>query len=129
MYNVNVKNTFGPGTQAIAISQYGSHVGLYACGFYGYQDTLYANEGTQVYLRGYIEVKKTVPFAKYDPTELLFNREQLILSSEGEHLHITVEIPLRSKALDVSLRVGASQMTEEAVSNQWLYFALHNLTD
>ncbi|KAG6867805.1 hypothetical protein C0993_010831 [Termitomyces sp. T159_Od127] len=55
MYNVNVKNTFGPGVQAIAISQYGSRVGLYACGFFGYQDTLYANEGTQVYLKNYIE--------------------------------------------------------------------------
>ncbi|KAG6889856.1 hypothetical protein C0992_003835 [Termitomyces sp. T32_za158] len=55
MYNVNVKNTFGKGTQAIAFSQYGSRVGLYACGFYGYQDTLYANAGTQVYLRNYIE--------------------------------------------------------------------------
>lgn len=56
MYNVNVKNTFGVGSQAIAISQYGSRVGLYACGFYGYQDTLYANQGTQVFLKGYIEV-------------------------------------------------------------------------
>ncbi|KAG6901501.1 hypothetical protein C0995_011051 [Termitomyces sp. Mi166 len=55
MYNVNVKNTHGAGTQAIAFSQYGSRVGLYACGFYGYQDTLYANAGTQVYLRSYIE--------------------------------------------------------------------------
>lgn len=56
MYNLNVKNSFGVGSQAIAISQYGSRVGLYACGFYGYQDTLYANAGTQVYLKGYIEV-------------------------------------------------------------------------
>ncbi|KAJ6478800.1 pectinesterase [Mycena vitilis] len=55
MYNVHVKNTFGPGSQAIAISQYGSRVGLYACGFFGYQDTLYANAGTQVFLKGYIE--------------------------------------------------------------------------
>ncbi|KAJ3967212.1 pectinesterase [Lentinula raphanica] len=55
MYNVDVKNTFGPGVQAIALSQYGSQAGFYACGFYGYQDTLYANEGTQVYLKGYIE--------------------------------------------------------------------------
>ncbi|KAJ7634498.1 pectinesterase [Roridomyces roridus] len=39
MYNVNVKNTVGPGVQAIALSP----------------DTLYANEGTQVYLKGYIE--------------------------------------------------------------------------
>ncbi|KAF8881911.1 pectin lyase fold/virulence factor [Infundibulicybe gibba] len=41
--------------RAIAISQYGSRVGLYACGFYGYQDTLYANQGTQVYLKSYIQ--------------------------------------------------------------------------
>lgn len=56
MYNVNVRNNYGVGSQAIAISQYGSRVGLYACAFYGYQDTLYANAGTQVYLRGYIQV-------------------------------------------------------------------------
>ncbi|KAG6917299.1 hypothetical protein DXG01_003140 [Tephrocybe rancida] len=55
MYNVNIKNTHGSGTQAIAFSQYGSRVGLYACGFYGYQDTLLANAGTQVYLRNYIQ--------------------------------------------------------------------------
>ncbi|KAG5350845.1 hypothetical protein C0989_009049 [Termitomyces sp. Mn162] len=35
MYNVNVKNTYGPGTQAIAFSQYGSRVGLYAYVFDG----------------------------------------------------------------------------------------------
>lgn len=57
LYNVDIKNVYGPGTQAIAFSQYGSRVGLYASGFYGYQDTLYANVGTQVYLRGYIEVR------------------------------------------------------------------------
>jgi len=55
MYNINVKNTYGAGSQAIALSQYGTRVGLYACGFYGYQDTLLANAGTQVYLKGYIE--------------------------------------------------------------------------
>lgn len=59
MYNVNVKNTFGNVSQAIAFSQYGNRVGLYACGFYGYQDTLHANQGTQVYLRNYIEVQLT----------------------------------------------------------------------
>ncbi|KAJ7163670.1 pectinesterase [Mycena filopes] len=55
MYNVHVKNTFGAGVQAIAISQYGSRAGFYACGFFGYQDTLYANQGTQVFLKGYVE--------------------------------------------------------------------------
>ena len=67
LYNVNVKNTYGVGSQAIAISQYGSRVGLYACGFYGYQDTLYANQGTQVYLRGYIEVSGTLFTWSFEP--------------------------------------------------------------
>jgi len=61
MYNVNVKNTYGVGGQAIALSQYGSRVGIYACGLYGYQDTLLVNDGTQVYLQGYIEVNR-LPF-------------------------------------------------------------------
>lgn len=57
MYNINVTNTFGKGSQASALSQYGSRVGLYACAFRGYQDTLYANVGTQVYLKNHIEVR------------------------------------------------------------------------
>ncbi|KAL0567935.1 hypothetical protein V5O48_006587 [Marasmius crinis-equi] len=56
MYNVNVKNT-RTGIQAGALSEYGNRAGFYACAFYGYQDTLYANQGTQVYLKGYIEGK------------------------------------------------------------------------
>lgn len=59
MYNINVKNTYGVGGQAIALSQYGSRVGIYACGLYGYQDTLLVNDGTQVYLQGYIEVNRS----------------------------------------------------------------------
>ncbi|TFK52255.1 pectin lyase-like protein [Heliocybe sulcata] len=55
LYNINVKNTYGPGVQAIALSAYGSRFGAYGCGFYGYQDTLYSNQGTQVYLKSYIE--------------------------------------------------------------------------
>ncbi|KDR82514.1 hypothetical protein GALMADRAFT_134118 [Galerina marginata CBS 339.88] len=55
MYNVNVKNTFGQGSQAIAISQYGTRVGLYGCGFFGFQDTVLAEQGTQVFLRGFIQ--------------------------------------------------------------------------
>jgi len=57
MYNVNVKNTYGIGSQAIAVSQYGNRVGFYGCAFIGFQDTVLAEQGAQVYLRGYIEVK------------------------------------------------------------------------
>lgn len=60
LYNINVKNTFGVGSQAIAISQYGTRVGLYGCGFFGFQDTILAEQGTQVFLKGYIEVMSSV---------------------------------------------------------------------
>lgn len=52
---MNVANTYGRGTQAIALSEYGSRAGFYACSFTGYQDTLLANEGTSVYLDSYIQ--------------------------------------------------------------------------
>ncbi|KAF8158034.1 carbohydrate esterase family 8 protein [Crassisporium funariophilum] len=55
MYNVNVKNTFGMGSQAIAISQYGNRVGLYGCSFFGFQDTVLVEQGVQVFLKGFIQ--------------------------------------------------------------------------
>ncbi|KAF4617313.1 hypothetical protein D9613_005803 [Agrocybe pediades] len=55
LYNVNVKNTFGQGSQAIAISQYGTRVGFYGCGFYGFQDTVLVEQGVQVFLKGFIQ--------------------------------------------------------------------------
>ncbi|EJD03925.1 uncharacterized protein FOMMEDRAFT_187176 [Fomitiporia mediterranea MF3/22] len=58
LYNIDVRNDFGVAQtngQAIALSQYGSKFGAYACRFFSYQDTLYANVGTQVYLKSYIE--------------------------------------------------------------------------
>ncbi|KIJ49227.1 carbohydrate esterase family 8 protein [Sphaerobolus stellatus SS14] len=58
MYNINLQNTFGKAStngQAIAIAAYGNRLGFYASQFLSYQDTLYANQGTQVYGKSYIE--------------------------------------------------------------------------
>ncbi|PAV22414.1 carbohydrate esterase family 8 [Pyrrhoderma noxium] len=58
LYNIDIRNDFGvtrTDGQAVALSQYGSKFGAYACRFLSYQDTLYANQGTQVYLESYIE--------------------------------------------------------------------------
>ncbi|KAF9464003.1 pectin lyase fold/virulence factor [Collybia nuda] len=59
LYNVNVKNTFGPhtssGGQALALSAYGTNHGYYGVGFYGYQDTVLAEQGNQYYGSCYIE--------------------------------------------------------------------------
>lgn len=55
LYNVNVKNAFGQGSQAIAVSAQAGRQGYYACSLLGYQDTLLSNLGTQLYAKSYIE--------------------------------------------------------------------------
>jgi pectinesterase len=55
LYNVNVKNTFGEGSQALALSAWGTNQGYYASAFYGFQDTVLAETGNQYYGFCYIE--------------------------------------------------------------------------
>lgn len=55
LYNVNVKNTRGQGSQALALSAYAANQGYYACQFTGYQDTVLAQQGTQLFAKSYIE--------------------------------------------------------------------------
>ncbi|ROV90134.1 hypothetical protein VPNG_09806 [Cytospora leucostoma] len=55
LYNINVKNTYGSGSQAVALTANGNQQGYYGVGFYGYQDTLYAKSGYQYYSNSYIE--------------------------------------------------------------------------
>jgi len=56
-YNLNVVNSRGEGTQAIALSAYAASgtQGYYGCKFIGYQDTILAQSGKQVYDKCYIE--------------------------------------------------------------------------
>ncbi|GAQ47113.1 pectinesterase 1 [Aspergillus tubingensis] len=56
IYNLNIANTCGQAChQALAVSAYASEQGYYACQFTGYQDTLLAETGYQVYAGTYIE--------------------------------------------------------------------------
>lgn len=55
LYNVNVVNSKGQGTQAIAISAQAGQQGYYGVSIKGYQDTLLAQTGAQVYAKSYIE--------------------------------------------------------------------------
>ncbi|OWZ08513.1 Pectinesterase [Phytophthora megakarya] len=57
VYNLNVANTAGKieeNGQAVAIYADGSDYGFYACNFTGYQDTVCANKGRELYARSYI---------------------------------------------------------------------------
>ncbi|RYO92946.1 hypothetical protein DL766_010412 [Monosporascus sp. MC13-8B] len=53
LYNVNVENGYGEGSQAVALSAYASS-GYYACQFTGFQDTVLSNVGTQLFARSMI---------------------------------------------------------------------------
>ncbi|KAM7199422.1 pectinesterase [Rhypophila sp. PSN 637] len=53
LYNVNVENGYGKGSQAVALSAYASS-GYYGCSFKGYQDTVLAQEGSQLFARSEI---------------------------------------------------------------------------
>ncbi|KAJ5649930.1 uncharacterized protein N7484_003653 [Penicillium longicatenatum] len=55
VYNINVANTYGEGSQALALSAYNTEQGYYGCQFTGFQDTVLAETGYQVYGTCYIE--------------------------------------------------------------------------
>lgn len=57
-YNVNLLNTYGHSSsngQALALSANAGNQGYYGVGLYGYQDTLLAETGTQLYANSRIE--------------------------------------------------------------------------
>lgn len=53
LYNVNVQNSRGEGSQAIALSAQNTG-GYYGCSFSGYQDTVLTNEKQQLYVNSEI---------------------------------------------------------------------------
>ncbi|KAK3307181.1 carbohydrate esterase family 8 protein [Chaetomium strumarium] len=55
VYNINLVNTRGKGSQAVALSAQKDRQGYYGCQFRGYQDTVLAQDGAHVYARSYIE--------------------------------------------------------------------------
>ncbi|KAL0942722.1 pectinesterase [Colletotrichum truncatum] len=64
LYNVNVANTFGQGSQAVALSAY-SDSGFYGCQFTGFQDTLLSQKGNQLYSKSLIEGATDFIFGQY----------------------------------------------------------------
>jgi len=55
LYNVNLKNTFGSGSQALAVNANGDQQGYYGVAFFGYQDTVLSETGNQFYGHCFIE--------------------------------------------------------------------------
>lgn len=57
LYNINFANIYPQttNTAALAADFYGANIAAYGCSFKGFQDTLLANKGTQVFSNCYIE--------------------------------------------------------------------------
>ncbi|KAI0066174.1 pectin lyase-like protein [Artomyces pyxidatus] len=81
IYNVDIRNDFGVGSQALALSNYANQVGVYGCGLYGFQDTLRADRGLHVYLHGYIE--GAVDFIFSQTSQVYFESNTIAVSSPG----------------------------------------------
>ncbi|CAE7220376.1 unnamed protein product [Rhizoctonia solani] len=54
IYNLNIANTYGRGSQAIALAINGTRFGAYGVNLTGYQDTLLTNNGLHYFSKGYI---------------------------------------------------------------------------
>ncbi|KAF3808910.1 Pectinesterase [Colletotrichum gloeosporioides] len=63
LYNVNVVNAYGQGSQAIALSSYADS-GFYGCQFTGFQDTILTQQGNQLYSKCLIQGATDVIFGQ-----------------------------------------------------------------
>ncbi len=66
LYNVNVANSHGRGSQAVALSAT-ANSGYYGCSFTGFQDTLLADVGSQLYSRCLIQGATDFIFGQHAP--------------------------------------------------------------
>ena len=66
LYNVNVANTYGEGSQAVALSA-AADSGYYGSAFTGFQDTVLANSGNQLYAKSMILGATDFIFGKEAP--------------------------------------------------------------
>ncbi|OCK90488.1 carbohydrate esterase family 8 protein [Cenococcum geophilum 1.58] len=68
MYNINVVNSYGKGSQALAISASATNQGYYGCKFFGYQDTVLSETGYQVFAKSLIQGATDFIFGQHAST-------------------------------------------------------------
>jgi pectinesterase len=80
-YNINIANTYGIGSQAIALSAYAAKQGYYGVALTGYQDTLLAQTGTQVYANSMIQGHTDFIFGQHAPA--WFENSDILVVATG----------------------------------------------
>jgi pectinesterase len=71
--NLTIRNSYGVGSQAVALRATGERQQFYNCRFVGYQDTLYTHQGTQYFRDCYVQ--GTVDYVFGHATAVLENCE------------------------------------------------------
>ncbi|KAG6576354.1 Pectin methylesterase [Phytophthora cinnamomi] len=65
VYNLNIANTAGNVGQALAVNVNATDYGFYACNLTGYQDTVLADKGRELYAKTYINGATDFVFGRY----------------------------------------------------------------
>ncbi|POS69020.1 pectinesterase [Diaporthe helianthi] len=82
LYNVNVANTYGKGSQALALSAFADS-GYYGNSFKGFQDTVLAQSGKQLYAHNHIEGATDFVFGQNSPAWFEKNDIRVVTNSIG----------------------------------------------
>jgi pectinesterase len=82
LYNVNVANGYGKGSQAVALSAYADS-GYYGCAFTGYQDTVLAQQGAQLYAQSLIQGATDFIFGQSAPAWFEQCDIRVVAASQG----------------------------------------------
>ncbi|KAJ7914282.1 carbohydrate esterase family 8 protein, partial [Mycena leptocephala] len=136
LYNVNVKNTDSQkltkhpvwvGSQALALSAYGTNQGYYGCAFYGYQDTLLAEIGNQFYGVCYIE--GAVDFIWGQHARAWFQRSVIAstaagsITADGPSLSDNSTFVINQSSLIVSSSASSALTGQVYLGRPWTEYA------
>lgn len=108
-YNINIANTYGKGSQAIALSAYADS-GYYACKITGYQDTVLAQQGNQLYADSYIEGATDFVFGQYATAWFNGCDIGVLPASQGTITGKSHELELEYSALTLDCCSGWSRL-------------------
>ncbi|RDW62699.1 putative pectinesterase [Coleophoma crateriformis] len=118
-YNINIKNTYGKGSQAIALAAYNSKQAYYGVGLYGYQDTLLAETGTQFYGKCYIE--GAVDFIFGQSAEAWIDSSDIGVSAGGGSITASGRTSSSSSSWYVLNNVNIAAASGSSVSSGTVY--------
>ncbi|KAJ7600545.1 pectinesterase [Mycena floridula] len=126
LYNINVRNTFGQGSQALALSAYGNNQGYYGVAFFGYQDTVLSEIGNQFFGFCYIEGAVDYIFGQHART--FFHKNTIASVGPGA---ITADGPASTdnSSFSTKLRLITSSAATSSLTGQvflgrpWTQFA------